>query len=263
MPYFLEFPISDKKDFEELKDFWKSIPFKNRIPENWDFLVEKYKKRTYPLVIGGYPIGFFGTLRNLMGPEAILYAFYDNPNLVKDMISFLVEHYISIWGIVLEKIKVDYVQIWEDMCYRGGSLISPSMFREFILPAYKKLSNFLKDMDINILLVDCDGDITELIPLWIEGGVTGIWPFEVQAGMDIYKIRNNFPKLQILGGINKKAIALGKKTIDNELKKVKQVLYKGGYIPFIDHCVPPDISWGNFEYYRYKLNNIIDDTKIL
>lgn len=258
MPYFLEFPIKSRADFEEMKDQWKEVPFEKRLPENWSMLAEKYRNRTFPLVIGGYPIGLYGTLRYLIGPEQVLYAFYDDPKLIRDMVNFLADHIIYVWSGILNHLSVDYAQIWEDMCYRGGPLISPAMFREFLLPAYKKISSFCNDMGINILFVDSDGDITELIPLWLEGGVTGLYPFEVQAGMDVVKVRREFPKLQIMGGIDKMAIAKDRKAIVHELKKVSSLLPTGGYIPYLDHLVPPDVSWKNFKFYRRQLNELID-----
>jgi uroporphyrinogen decarboxylase len=36
------------------------------------------------------------------------------------------------------------------------------------------------------------------------------------------------------------------------------MLQQGGYIPYVDHFVPPDVSWDNFLYYRQQLNNLID-----
>lgn len=48
-----------------------------------------------------------------------------------------------------------------------------------------------------------------------------------------------------------------KDEIDKELKKVPYMLKKGGYVPFVDHSVPPLVSWDNFVYYREKLNDII------
>ncbi len=238
-----------------------SVPFEKRLPEDWSMIKEKYRNRTFPLALGGVPIGFYGTLRHLIGPEQVLYTFHDDPELIKDMVDFLADHIINVWSGVLGQLSVDYAQLWEDVCYRGGPLISPSMFRKFFLSAYKKVSNFCKDMGVNTLFVDSDGDITELIPLWLEGGVTGLYPFEVQAGMDVVKVRREFPKLQIMGGINKMAIAKGKESIDQELKNVSSLLQTGGYIPHIDHFVPLGVPWKNFKYYRIQLNKLIDKDK--
>jgi len=42
------------------------------------------------------------------------------------------------------------------------------------------------------------------------------------------------------------------------LLPVKELLKTGGYIPFGDHFIPPEVNWEDFKYYRNKLNDIID-----
>ncbi|MEM3434267.1 MAG: uroporphyrinogen decarboxylase family protein, partial [Candidatus Methanomethyliaceae archaeon] len=134
---------------------------------------------------------------------------------------------------------------------------SPQLFRQFLAPGYKKLVGFFQDWGIKIVLVDSDGDVSRLIPEWLEVGITGIYPLEVAAGMDVTEIRENFPHLQMIGGLDKRALVSGKAAIDQELEKVANLVSKGGYIPCIDHLVPPDVSWGNFRYYRERLNAIL------
>ena len=202
--------------------------------------------------------GFFGTPRYLMGVEELLTKYYDDPEMMKDMNNYLADFWIALFEGVLKQVEVDAVFIWEDMCYRGGPLISPEMFREFILPGYRKLTSFLRDYGVRIILVDSDGDVWKLLPLWIEGGATVVYPFEVAAGMDVVEVRKAFPGLGILGGIDKRALIRGKEAIDRELEaRVPFMLERGGYIPSIDHMVSMDISFENFKYYREKLNQMI------
>ena len=96
-----------------------------------------------------------------------------------------------------------------------------------------------------------------MIPLFIECGITGLYPWEVQAGLDIERIRNEYPKLVIMGGVNKMALAQGKDAINKEISKVERMLGKGGYLPYTDHAVPPDISFENYRYFRERLKAII------
>lgn len=72
---------------------------------------------------------------------------------------------------VLKDIRVDVVRFWEDMTYKTGPLISPEMFRKFMLPRYKKITDFLRSNGVDIFHVDSDGNVEELIPLWLEVGV--------------------------------------------------------------------------------------------
>jgi hypothetical protein len=62
----------------------------------------------------------------------------------------------------------------------------------------------------------------------------------------------------MFGGVPKSEIVMGKKRIDEILLPVEAVLKTGGYVPFGDHLIPPDVNFENFTYYRTKLNRLID-----
>ena len=80
-------------------------------------------------------------------------------------------------------------------------------------------------------MVDTDGDARQLIPLFLEGGVTGMYPFEAQAGMHVADIRRQHLRLAMQGGIDKKALAAGKKAIDRELDAKVPAVLAGGVHP--------------------------------
>jgi uroporphyrinogen decarboxylase len=108
--------------------------------------------------------------------------------------------------------------------------------------------------------VDSDGYIEDLLPIWNKLGITGIFPLDRQAGNDIKRIRKNYPRMQLLGGVDKRVFTQdrSKSDIDNELEIIRSLLGYGGFIPHADHHVPDDACWENFKYYRQKLNDIID-----
>ncbi len=253
MPQFLAHPIADRRDWDAIKaqlDF----SFAARTPANWNEIVAGLRERTCPVGLGAYPEGLFGELRQLMGIECLLYMFYDDPELIHEILDTLTQMWLDLWEEAIAQVDVDCVHFWEDMCFRSGPLISPDMFCEFLLPRYKRLTSFLRAKGIEIFLVDTDGDCRLLIPLWMEGGITGIYPFEVQAGMHVQAIGQQYPTLQIFGGIDKRALAKDQPAIDAELeKRMPSLLQRGGYIPTVDHHVPPDVSWDNFVYYRRRV----------
>ncbi len=41
---------------------------------------------------------------------------------------------------------------------------------------------------------------------------------------------------------------------------MREVLKTGGYIPFGDHFIPPEVNFDDFTYYRETLNQVIDET---
>lgn len=256
-PDWVSTPVQTRDDWEKLKAERLQPKLEGRLPNNWEQCKEKFKTRTYPLIFGGYPTGFYGTARFLLGEERVMLAFYDDPEMMRDTMQYMADFWVKLYSQVLEQIPVDGILIWEDMCYKNDPLISPGLFREYILPGYKKVTDCLRSYGAKVIMVDTDGDCSKLIPLFIEGGVTALGPFEGNAGMDVREVRKAFPNLAILGGVDKTMLSLGKEAIDAELEKVEWMLGRGGYVPHVDHQVPPDVSWENFKYYRQKLDELI------
>lgn len=252
MPQFLSFPVKCKKDYMDLRD--RLITgFNERYPENWQEIADRMNTQDSSLVTL-YICGFFAFPRELMGLENFLLTLFDDPDLIKDMINDRLGFYFRLLEKAIKDAPPDMVFLWEDMSYKNGPLISPQMFREFMLPAYKKLTAYLRDMGVRNIIIDSDGDVLKLIPLWLEGGVTGVLPFEVKAGMDVVKIAQEFPTLQIIGGIDKNIIAQGKEAIDEELDRILPFMLKrGGYCVATDHHVPPNINLDAYSYFVEKV----------
>jgi hypothetical protein len=53
----------------------------------------------------------------------------------------------------------------------------------------------------------------------------------------------------MMGGVDKREIARGPAAIEAELARLAPVVESGGYIPTIDHSIPPDVSYADFVYY--------------
>ncbi|OGS22271.1 MAG: hypothetical protein A2252_06835 [Elusimicrobia bacterium RIFOXYA2_FULL_39_19] len=90
LPLTIESPVKDKKTWENIKPRLK-IASGNRFPADWKNICEINQKSDMPSFIGGSPCGFYGALRELFGPEAVLYSFYDMPDVVNDMMDTLCE----------------------------------------------------------------------------------------------------------------------------------------------------------------------------
>ena len=258
MPSGEEYPIRDWASWERLKDERINISdIKGRFPPNWAELVRQYRNRDCPLALMGYPHGFFGILAHLMGYESLFYNYHDDPRLIHDIVNTFTELWIALYEEVLACTDVDCVHIWEDISYGQGPMISQAVVREFMLPYYKRFTSFLRSKGVDVIFVDTDGYCWDLIPLFLEAGVTGMYPFETACGMDIVKVRQHFPQLQMMGGIPKSEISRSE-SVDRFLEPVAEVLKTGGYVPYGDHFIPPDVTWEGFKYYRNRLNDLID-----
>ncbi|MBD3184765.1 hypothetical protein GF312_20960 [Candidatus Poribacteria bacterium] len=254
MPQFLRFPVENEEDFHKIRDERLGLNFRQRAPQNWNDHIKHWNNRDYPLMcFADRWGGFFGPLRNLMGLENLAVAFYDQPKLVEKMMDQRADAIIQITKKVLDDVELDIFAFWEDMAYNTGPLIGPEMYRKFALPRYKMVCEWLKSRGIKFIGLDSDGDITELIPIWLDAGINVLWPFEVAAGMDVVKVRKEYGHdLALIGGIDKRAVATGGSVMKKAVDHIMPVVEDGGYIPEMDHSAPPDISWHNMcEYMEY------------
>ena len=255
IPQFLEFPVKTRLDFKQMMARHDpALPA--RYPANWDELKRSWAERDFPL--GLSCLGFFGTVRGWMGLENCLLAFHDDPALVREMMEFIADFDVQLIRRALSEVSFDYAVFWEDMAYRNGPLISPRHFREFMVPAYRRVVDVLRASGIEIVMVDSDGNIDELIPLWLDVGVNCFWPLEVAAGMDPVALRKRYGKDAILvGAIDKRALSKDKRAVEHEvMSKVPQLIRDGGFLPCVDHHIPPDVPLENYEHYLRLVRQI-------
>ena len=263
LPNGIEIPY---KPIIETDDDWKRLKEHGDRELEKSFTEEAIRAAYSPLKEahdrGDFPIrmnieGFFWVPRELMGDEEQLFAFYENPELLHDICDYVLEVYTTKLMTAIETIQPDVVYIMEDLSGKNGPMISGAMFDEFVGAYYKKLIPMLKERGVGNVFVDTDGDFMMMIPNFMEAGVDGFLPMDVNAGMDIVKVRENFPTLKFIGGYNKLCIADGKEAIDREFKRILPVVRKGGYIVGADHQVPPSASLENYRYYIERLKDVM------
>ncbi|MBM4046596.1 MAG: hypothetical protein FJ279_15905 [Planctomycetes bacterium] len=251
MNQYLGFPVRNRADFEALKKRYDpSTP--TRYPKTWAEDVKRWADRDYPLcLLTNGTFGFYSAPRQWMGTENLSVAFYDDPTLMHDILEFLADFFMRTVERAMAEVKFDYFNFFEDLAYKTGPLISPKIFREFMLPRYKRVIEFLRGHGCDLITVDSDGNLEALIPMLLEAGVTGIWPCEIAAGMDPVKLRKEYGQaLALSGGIDKRLLARDKRTVEREVMgKLPWLIEQGGFIPTVDHTVPPDVSYQNFLYY--------------
>ncbi len=245
MPMYLDHPV---KDWETWREYKKRLnPYApERFPADWKDYAARMKGKDEPLLLN---VGsFFGFLREWMGLEPLLYAFHDDPMLIEDMMDTLCDMEVTCITQAMKDIRVDAAAFWEDMAFRSGPLISPKMFRQFMMPRYKVITDLLRSKGVDIIFVDSDGGLNQLIPLWLECGINFFWPLECAAGNDAVSLRKQYGKDAILGGnIDKRALLKDKNVIRDEvMSKVPYLLETGGYFPSVDHFVPPDVPFENY-----------------
>ena len=212
--------------------------------------------------------GFFWFPRKLMGIEKHLYAFYDAPEVMhainEDLLGYNLRMLDKFCGICIP----DFITIAEDMSYNHGPMISKELFDEFMAPYYRKLVSAInnrgvlhnfdagdilhqrlcKNRDIEVI-VDTDGEISQLVPWFESVGITAFLPLERMSGVDAIALRKAHPGLRMVGGFDKTVMHLGEEAMRAEFERLLPVIQEGGFIPSVDHQTPPNVSLEDYRLY--------------
>ena len=251
MDQYLAWPVATPDDWPEVRRrLVAAIP--ERYPPDLDERIAQWRQRDCPLILGRNCAanGFYWRAREFMGTEALSFAWYDHPKLMHAIAEFFADFVIETARPVLERVQVDYFVLNEDMSMKGGPLLSPATFRQFIFPHLRRMVDFFRSHGTRYFAVDTDGDPTLLVPLLMDAGVDTLWPIERAAGISPQGLRRRFGKgLRLWGGVDKRVLPRGPEAIRAHLRELIPLVEEGGFIPTVDHTVPPDVSWDDFRYY--------------
>jgi uroporphyrinogen-III decarboxylase len=197
--------------------------------------------------------GFFWFPRTLMGFNRLMLAFYDQPELLHQINSDLLDYNLRLFEQMTRLCVPTFMSFAEDMSYNHGPMISKKLFDEFVAPYYRQLIPRLQEFDI-LPFVDTDGDVAMLVPWFDEVGVDGVLPLERQAGVDGLKLREQFPRLRLVGHFDKMTMPRGETAMREEFERLVPLMKRGGYIPSVDHQTPPGVSLEDYRVYLRLLN---------
>ena len=209
---------------------------------------EALRASTDPVILG---LRGCWEIRYFCGMTEVLMLLHDDPGFVEEMLAEWFAHQWRIIDRVCEYITPDAVCIWEDLAYKNGPFVSPEMYRRFFSRYHAETARRLRGHGVRHFLVDCDGDIDALLPLFLENGLTGTYPLECQAGSDPIKHRRRFGQtVQLVGGIDKRALIEGPEATRREVEhKLPHLVADRGYLPSLDHVVPPEVPLDTFRRY--------------
>ncbi len=230
-----------------------------RFPADWEARVAESNDPTSGKLFVPWVGGLYGWLRDWMGMENLSYVMYDDRAWFEEMIGTVADCIVgTLEGILAGGMKIDACAMWEDMCYKGGPLMSPRMFKKYLAPQYRRITDLLHHHHVDVVWVDSDGDIARLVPLWLDAGVNCMFPLEVGTwGADPVTYRREYGRdLLLMGGFDKRILAGSEDDIAREIDRLAPLVEEGGYIPFCDHLVPPDVPFENYVFYLKRAREV-------
>ncbi|MBS3763526.1 MAG: hypothetical protein KGZ25_09525 [Planctomycetes bacterium] len=268
LPY--EFPIAGPDDWSEYESRLQYSP--ERISDELESKHNQARHNGRPIRVGWK--GFYWFPRDLMGDEKLCLSYYTQPDFIKKLLQTYSNMLFVVSEEMLGRVDVDWMHMSEDMCYRSAMMVSPDIFREFMMPHYKRIIGLYRSHGTRIFSVDTDGHLGQLLPLLIEAGINAVLPCEVRAGNDICELREKYgEQMAFMRGINKLALADNptpllpmknsstsnpQKAIEDEISyRVPPMIRTGGYVAGLDHRVVPETSLENFTFYVRKVRETL------
>jgi uroporphyrinogen decarboxylase len=251
IPHYIEFMMKDRSGWDEYKKRLQPCP--ERMPADFDERLKRLEKGGLPIALGTFSM--IGFTRDWMGVENLGYTCYDDRELLAEIADIMAD--LVCWAIdqVAGKVKIDMLTGWEDICFKTGPLVSPHVFKECCVPAYRKVADKAAENGCDLFLVDSDGDIRALAPLWLEGGVNILFPIEIGTWKaDPMDYRRKYGRqCRILGGIDKNELTKGRAAIDAEIERRLPLMRDGGYIPMPEHIIIPGTPLDDYKYYLDRI----------
>lgn len=260
MPEYLDHPVKDMRTWESNVKWRLDPAAPGRVQKSLNAMPSAQQAAARGEMICQCVIGGYMYLRSLIGPEGLLYAFHDQPELIHDCMQTWLKLADAVTAIHQQHVTLDEVFLAEDICYNHGLLISPDMMRQFLLPYYQQYIANVRKRQLDstrhlYIQIDTDGDSRAAIDVYRDSiAMDSMSPFEVASGCDVVEIGRKYPGLVLRGGIDKRVLAQGRNAIDAMLERIIPPMKKrGGYLPMCDHGVPEEVPLQDYIYYRQRM----------
>ena len=168
------FPVHDKehiviKDITKWRDY-VTVPNVVYPEEEWKPFIEMAEKvdRNEQFVTSFYAPGIFEQCHYLMEISNCLMNFYEEPECMHEIIDTIADYEIAYAEQMCKYIKPDALFHHDDWGSQISTFISPAMFEEFFLPAYKKVYGYYKAHGVEIIMHHSDSYAATLVPYMID-----------------------------------------------------------------------------------------------
>ena len=243
----LDYPVHDMDSWRRLKPRYQAI--EGRFGENWAEAAQVAHDAGALLCVG-IP-GGFDEPRQLLGEEGLCLACYEQPELIHDILETIGNVAESVLERVSRAIPVDVLSVHEDMAGKSGSLFGPVQIAAFLRPYYRRVWDLLAARGARLFQQDSDGNMTSVIPAFLDCGINCMYPMEPAAGMDMVQVRRSYgTRLAVMGGIDKHVLRRSPAEIRAELEyKLQPLMRQGGTVFGLDHRIPNGTPIAHYRYY--------------
>jgi uroporphyrinogen-III decarboxylase len=137
--------------------------------------------------------------------------------------------------------QIDFVWLWDDSGQKGRSIIDPKYHREFWVPLYKEVTDYIHAHNAFLIIHSC-GYGENLIPNWVEGGIDAWQTIERAALNEPARIREKYGNdIILIGAIDASNTVSFAETQGEIIDHVKQTINDAVY-SVEDACYIPGFT---------------------
>jgi uroporphyrinogen decarboxylase len=196
-------------------------------------------------ILGGEWAPFWHDAIDLLDFDGLIYRMYDAPEIADAVLARTADYYLGVSRRIFEASgdAIDVFFIGNDFGAQTGPMISPKLFRRFILPHLKRLTNLGHEYG-KLVVLHCDGSIRTLIPDLIAIGIDGLQSVQPLChGMELGRLKADFGRqITFMGGIDTQSLIEGSAEEARRLtlSVLQTMMPGGGFIasPSHDYLLP-------------------------
>jgi uroporphyrinogen decarboxylase len=180
----VEYPIKDEEDFKKLV-----IPDPDA-EYRFDAIRRAMDESEGEIAIVARVKDVFSQPRDLMGFENFLMSFYLQPELASMLMEMCVEYSTRI-ACNLKELGVEIVVLGDDIANNTGLLLSPKMYREQVLPHFRRLVQNIKKTGL-FVIKHSDGDLRAVVDDLVDTGIDCLDPIDPLGNMSMSYMKQNY-----------------------------------------------------------------------
>jgi len=200
----------------------------------------------------------------LRGMSNLLMDYFENPELAKRLARIVIDYKKRVAERAIDE-GADIILTGDDYAYRTAPIMSPALFKEFVLPYLQEMVDLAKNKGVPFIK-HTDGNLWSIMDMIVDTGIDALDPIEPIAGMDIGKVKELYSdRIALIGNIDCTEL-LTHGTTDDVVEAVKETIAKagvgGGYILASSNSIHPAVNPENYramakaarEFGRYPLD---------
>lgn len=187
------------------------------------------------------------------GEQQFLMDIAGDPPLAKALADKMADHLMAVGIEQMRRWSLHDtgIFIYDDMAHNLGPMFSPRSFEKVFLPAYRRMVRAYKGAGARYVFLHSDGDVRPILDMLVDAGIDGLNPLERRANMDIVHVRERYPDLILIGGMDNTDTLING-PVERVVAEAQEIIDLGrdGGVIIGTHSVSPEIPLEHFCVYR-------------